>query len=216
MELGMDTQSTPTNSKQIIAHLSDQFPNCFTIKGDIKPLKIGIFQDIVERLAEDEHFSKTKLRLALRLYTASWRYLYSIKEGVNRVDLDGNACDVVTSEQASHALAQLKESKAKAKVKVQEKSNNESSETKFKAPKPRNSNPKKQGDASSKKTTQPRDVKITERKIDISKLQVGHSVKVLIGSKPVSAIISSIEKDQVKVKVSSGMELTLTAAYILI
>jgi ProP effector len=38
------------------------------------------------------NLSKTQLRSALRLYTSSWRYLYGIKPGATRVDLDGNPC----------------------------------------------------------------------------------------------------------------------------
>ncbi len=38
------------------------------------------------------NLSKTQLRAALRLYTSSWRYLYGVKAGAIRVDLDGNPC----------------------------------------------------------------------------------------------------------------------------
>jgi len=117
MELSMDTQPELKNSKEIIAYLSNHFPKCFIIDGEAKPLKIGIFQDIVEKLSNNEQFSKTKLRVALRSYTMSWRYLHCLKDGSNRVDLEGNFCDIVTSQQAEHALAELKESKEKAKAK---------------------------------------------------------------------------------------------------
>ena len=110
-----------TKSKDVIAYLAEQFPNCFSLKGDAKPLKIGIFEDLAKRLEDDEKVSKTRLRTALRHYTNSWRYLYSIKAGEARVDLDGNEADKVTEEHQEHAQESLKESKAKAAQKAKEK-----------------------------------------------------------------------------------------------
>lgn len=124
MELPMESQFELTNSKEIIAYLAEQFPNCFTLEGEAKPLKIGIFQDILSRLNESQVLSKTKLRVALRAYTMSWRYLYSIKAGANRVDLDGNPDDTINKEQEQYAQQQLKESKQKAKERAKEKRKN--------------------------------------------------------------------------------------------
>lgn len=120
----MESQFELTNSKEIIAYLAEQFPNCFTLEGEAKPLKIGIFQDILSRLNESQVLSKTKLRVALRAYTMSWRYLYSIKAGANRVDLDGNPDDTINKEQEQYAQQQLKESKQKAKERAKEKRKN--------------------------------------------------------------------------------------------
>ncbi|MDI9730686.1 RNA chaperone ProQ, partial [Stutzerimonas stutzeri] len=75
--------------------LAQRFPHCFSAEGEARPLKIGIFQDLVERVQGLNSLSKTQLRSALRLYTSSWRYLYRIKAGATRVDLDGNACGVL-------------------------------------------------------------------------------------------------------------------------
>lgn len=215
----MNTQAELKSSKEIIVYLSSQFPNCFTIEGEAKPLKIGIFQDVAERLTNDPCFSKTRLRMALRLYTASWRYLYSIKDGVNRVDLDGNVCGVVTSEQVTHAQAQLKESKDKVKAKriaVNKNSTNTSDS-------PTNSNlPKNKAKHHSNKkgniTTQSvNDIAKKQIRSDkIEQLKVGSSVKIMLGSKPISATISSIEKEHLKVKIPSGMELTITSNHLLI
>ncbi|NUF26512.1 ProP effector [Gilliamella bombicola] len=116
----MENQFQLTNSKEIIAYLAQQFPNCFTLEGEAKPLKIGIFQDIISRLDGCQILSKTKLRIALRSYTMSWRYLHSIKEGANRIDLDGNPNEVINQEQMDHAQQQLKESKEKAKERFKE------------------------------------------------------------------------------------------------
>ena len=60
--------------------------------------------------------SKTQLRSALRLYTSSWRYLYGIKAGAIRVDLDGNACGVLDEQHVEHARKQLEEAKARVQA----------------------------------------------------------------------------------------------------
>ena len=91
------------NSKEVIAYVAECFPKCFTLEGEAKPLKIGIFQDLAERLNEDEKVSKTQLRAALRQYTSSWRYLHGVKAGADRVDLDGNACGTLEEEHVEHA-----------------------------------------------------------------------------------------------------------------
>ena len=171
MEYSMENQFQLTSSKDIINYLSQQFPNCFSLEGEAKPLKIGIFQDIITHLENSE---------LLRTYTMSWRYLYSIKEGANRVDLDGNATEVITKEQMEHAQQLLKESKqqAKERAKLKRKA----------APKP---------------TRKPRALKI------------GDSVKVNVGKKPITGQIITIEKDQIKVKVGTGMELTVKPEHII-
>lgn len=110
----MESPEKFNSSKEVIAFLAQTFPNCFTTEGEARPLKIGIFQELASRLEEEPRVSKTLLRSTLRHYTNSWRYLYSIKEGAHRVDLDGNEGDVIEKEHADHAKNQLEESKAKA------------------------------------------------------------------------------------------------------
>lgn len=58
------------------------------------------------------NLSKTQLRSALRLYTSSWRYLYGVKPGATRVDLDGNPCGELEEQHVEHARKQLEEAKA--------------------------------------------------------------------------------------------------------
>lgn len=109
----MENSEKLKNSKEVIAYLAECFPQCFVAAGEAKPLKIGIFQDLAERLAEDPKVSKTLLRTALRQYTSSWRYLHGLKAGMQRVDLDGNPCGELTQEHIDHAKGALKESKEK-------------------------------------------------------------------------------------------------------
>ena len=109
----MENNEKITNSKELIAYLSELFPACFIAAGEARPLKIGIFQDLAARLADDTRVSKTLLRSALRQYTSSWRYLHGLRPGVLRVDLDGNPAGELTEEHVTHAKAALKESKDK-------------------------------------------------------------------------------------------------------
>jgi len=86
--------------------LIEHFPAAFYKKAtQIKPLKIGIFDDIIdfyERL-DTPPFSKKALREALNYYSASPAYLNCQKTHAARVDLFGNEVDVVTEEQAKYA-----------------------------------------------------------------------------------------------------------------
>lgn len=90
----------------IIDWLIEYFPNAFFKKpNQIKPLQIGIFDEIVdfyERL-DSPPFSKKSLREALSYYSSSPAYLNCQKPGTARVDLYGNEVDVVTEEQSKYA-----------------------------------------------------------------------------------------------------------------
>lgn len=103
---------TSLSSKEAVAYLSEKFPLCFSTEGEAKPLKIGLFQDLVVALADDEKISKTVLRQALRAYTSNWRYLHGCKEGAIRVGLNGEEAGVVDATQAEHAAQTLAQAKA--------------------------------------------------------------------------------------------------------
>ncbi len=119
VEVKMESTDKLTDTNAILAYLYETFPLCFIAEGETKPLKIGLFQDLAERLADDSKVSKTQLRVALRRYTSSWRYLKGVKAGAKRIDLDGNDCGELEQEHIDHAQATLKESQEKAKAKRQ-------------------------------------------------------------------------------------------------
>lgn len=112
----MENQPKLNSSKEVISFLAERFPHCFSAEGEARPLKIGIFQDLVERVQGEMNLSKTQLRSALRLYTSSWRYLYGIKAGATRVDLDGNPCGVLDEQHVEHARKQLEDAKARVQA----------------------------------------------------------------------------------------------------
>lgn len=106
------TVKTTLTTKEVIAYLADKFPLCFFLEGEIKPLKIGLFQELSEALNGDENVSKTALRQALRIYTMNWRYLRACQAGAIRVGLQGEEAGVVDETQAAHAAQSLAEAKS--------------------------------------------------------------------------------------------------------
>lgn len=112
-------ETVKKNKLQTIDWLSEHFPGAFFKKPhQIKPLKIGIFDDIIdfyERL-DSPPFSKKALREALNYYSASPAYLHCQKADTARVDLYGIEVDVVTEEQAKYAFQRFQQRYTKPKV----------------------------------------------------------------------------------------------------
>ena len=50
----MENQPKLNSSKEVIAFLAERFPQCFSAEGEARPLKVGIFQDLVARVEGDE------------------------------------------------------------------------------------------------------------------------------------------------------------------
>lgn len=94
------------DKQAIIDWLIEHFPNAFFKKGkQVKPLQIGIFDEIVEfyERIDSPAFSKKSLREALSYYSSSPAYLNCQKTDTARIDLYGNEVDVVTEDQAKYA-----------------------------------------------------------------------------------------------------------------
>lgn len=203
----MDSSEKFSSSKEVIAFLAESFPSCFSIEGEAKPLKIGIFQELAEALQEESRLSKTMLRASLRHYTSSWRYLYSVKEGVARVDLQGNDGDKVEKEHAEHALLQLKESKQKAS----ERRKQANPKQKFTKTPGKN---KKVGDKPTKmngtSTAKPKPNKVVPQKLTPEQLVNGTEVTVKVGKAPMPAVITEVGKDGIQVQLQSGMQIRVT------
>lgn len=198
----MDNLQKFSNSKEVIGFLVEQFPACFSNKGDAKPLKIGIFQDLAERLENEERVSKTLLRSSLRHYTNSWRYLHCIKKGAQRIDLDGKDVAAIEDEHVEHAKKQLDESKAKVAEKRKEQ--------KAVAPDVTNSYKKKEAPKfkpTSKvvKKEQTRVKQPPAERLAQEQIVVGTAVTVKIGKSPMPATITDVSKDGIQVQLDTGM-----------
>ncbi|WP_288656635.1 RNA chaperone ProQ [Pantoea sp. UBA6567] len=224
----MENQPKLNSSKEVIAFLAERFPHCFSAEGEARPLKIGIFQDLVERVQGENSPSKTQLRSALRLYTSSWRYLYGIKAGATRVDLDGNACGVLDEQHVEHARKQLEEAKARVQAQREQQrakkreAGEESSERRPRKPAPRKA---AEGDTPRKPRPQTPRTGAAERNAaprpprakpvtDTSALQPGQNIKVKAGKSAMDATILEITKDGVRVQLASGLAMIVRAEHL--
>jgi ProP effector len=201
----MDTPQKISNSKEALAFLTERFPACFSLQGEAKPLKIGIFQDLAERLTEDDGVSKTLLRSSLRHYTNSWRYLQSVKEGAQRVDLDGNEVAVIEKEHAEHAKTQLDESRAKVAEKRKElQAKKVPAKKSYKNKEEGKTKPAKHATAAAKPKTSPEKLPPAQR-LSSEHMVVGTQVTVKIGKTPMPATITDVNKEDVHVQLETGM-----------
>ncbi|WP_387690618.1 RNA chaperone ProQ [Photorhabdus sp. RM71S] len=229
----MENQPKLNSSKEIIAFLAERFPLCFVAEGEARPLKIGIFQDIVERIQDEECLSKTQLRSALRLYTSSWRYLYGVKEGAQRVDLDGNSCGELEAEHIEHALQQLTEAKARVqaqraeqRAKKREAENvaagekNERPTAKKPAPRRRANNTEGEKRQPPRQQKRPQQARKPVAKpvpiqiVDVSSLKIGQEIKVRVGKSSVDASVLEVAKDGVRVQLPSGLAMIVRAEHL--
>lgn len=87
--------------------LKAYFPACFKEPKEVKPLKVGIKQDLVKNLgARDDIVINDKACMvnSLAYYVNSVAYHKCITEGAMRIDLDGNPAGAVTTEEATYSL----------------------------------------------------------------------------------------------------------------
>jgi len=191
-----------TDLNQVIEFLANKFPLSFSVKGEAKPLKIGIFADIAEQITEDDPVSKTQIRHALRRYTNSWRYLESVVKGGQRVDLEGNDVEELTQEHVQHAKTQLAESKAKFAEK--RKAKNTKDKNSYKKSGKTVGNPPKRKPKSEHKSQKPK-ASAAKPLVANEDFSNGRAVLVKLGASPVAATIVESSKDEVSVQLSSGM-----------
>ncbi|MEC4724329.1 RNA chaperone ProQ [Shewanella sp. D64] len=210
----MESTEKLTDTNAILAYLYETFPLCFIAEGETKPLKIGLFQDLAERLADDSKVSKTQLRIALRRYTSSWRYLKGVKAGAQRIDLDGQDCGELEQEHIEHAQLTLKESQEKAKAKRIEKA------TAAKA--------SERASKKSVKKVAPKRVKPAPKLVKeaapvvelvpavLNELKQNQRVNVKLGKTPVAGVIVDIKKSDVQVQLDSGLTVKVRIEHIML
>ncbi|MCL9783118.1 RNA chaperone ProQ [Vibrio sp. S4M6] len=203
----MENTEKLKNSKEVIAYIAECFPKCFTLEGEAKPLKIGIFQDLAERLSEDPKVSKTQLRAALRQYTSSWRYLHGVKPGATRVDLDGNTCGELEEEHVEHAKTTLAESKARVQAKRKEQAQKTKEE---KAKKVRKTQPRRTTSKAHKDAKKP----VKTRALNADEMIVGKQVNVNMGKGNMAATIVEINKEDVRVQLVNGLQMVVKAEHL--
>ena len=99
-------QQQPARSRKVhpaLEKLFELYPNMFGAR--FLPLKLGVFQDLLEKHPDD--FKKDDLKVALGLHARSTRYLEAVAAGHPRHDLDGNVVEPVAPEHVHHAILEL-------------------------------------------------------------------------------------------------------------
>lgn len=84
----------------------DTLAASFKVIRECQPLALGIHKVIKERMPD---LDMQQLRSAMRMHTASTRYLKLLSQADTRFDLDGAAAGEVTAEQRQQALDTLRE-----------------------------------------------------------------------------------------------------------
>jgi ProP effector len=82
--------------------LVKRFPLAFNLN-DRKPLKIGIYQDILAAFADDSSVSNNALKKALRYYVTGRGYLLAMVNSTLRIDLEGNVAGEISPKDKLHA-----------------------------------------------------------------------------------------------------------------
>lgn len=98
---------TPTAAKSPARNaLLETIRENFAVFREARPLALGIHKAIIERMPG---LDTAQLRLAMRIHTASTRYLKALLATRERFDLDGNPAGEVTEEQRAVASTALRE-----------------------------------------------------------------------------------------------------------
>ena len=101
------TETKSSRRNALLETLSATYP----VFRDCQPLALGIHKTVKEKMPELE---AAPLRVAMRIHTASTRYLKALAIGAQRFDLDGNPAGEITAEQRDVASEALKERFKKA------------------------------------------------------------------------------------------------------
>jgi ProP effector len=144
--------------------------------------------------------------MSLRHYTSGWKYLASVKEGNQRVNLLGELGEIVEAEHAQHAQEQLKESKAKAAQKRQQQKPEQKTRS-AKAPRTKVADgaKAKKAQVPKRKVNTPSTPKLQVAPLNESALKIGLKVSVKVGREPMPATVTEVGKDGVFVQLNSGM-----------
>ncbi|MEI6859962.1 MAG: RNA chaperone ProQ [Shewanella sp.] len=210
----MESTDKLTDTNAILAYLYETFPLCFIAEGQTKPLKIGLFQELAERLADDSKVSKTQLRIALRRYTSSWRYLKGVKAGAQRIDLEGKECGELEQEHIEHAQSTLKESQEKAKAKRVAKA--VAAKKEGQAAKQAKELEPKRSNLVVKKPAKALVPVVNLTPAVLNELKQNQRVNVKLGKLPVSGIIIDIKKRDVQVQLDSGLTIKVSVDHIML
>ncbi|NDL70413.1 ProQ/FINO family protein [Vreelandella alkaliphila] len=100
----MQESPLPPSPQALLNQWYQRYPKAF-FTGHTKPLKVGIHQDLAQR----EPWSGKLIRRALANYVNLPRYVKSMREGAERIDLEGHPAGKVDKEAARHANERRKD-----------------------------------------------------------------------------------------------------------
>ena len=104
-------------AREFLETLKERYPHCFTSdRNTLRPLTIGIQQDLRRQLADDPESSDTPgwlVRQALALYTRSPAYLEATIERRPRIHLDGSDAGEIDEQAVTFAQQRREEQKAR-------------------------------------------------------------------------------------------------------
>lgn len=209
----METTNKLKDINEVLEFLYQEFPQSFKQKDGIKPLKVGIFKDIAERIEGSEKVSKTQVRQALRKYTSNWRYLEAVTKSEFRVDLDGNQAEKVEQEHVDHAQKALEESRAKMAKRKKQQRPRQDADAKNTKKKPSHANKNAEKGSSVNKQAKAAPAKRSGKiePLPADEVKVNNKVKVKLGQALVNAVITEVNKDDVHVELVTGMQVKTKA-----
>lgn len=100
------TEAPPSLPRRIKSPVLATLSASFKVFRDCLPLAIGIHKAIKERLPE---MDVQQLKVAMKMHTASTRYLKVLSQADTRFDLDATPAGEVTTEQRQQALDTLRD-----------------------------------------------------------------------------------------------------------
>ena len=100
-EVATEVATSPVeeiSSSEALRLIRERWPEAFRVSSP-RPLKVGIHNE----MKQTNEFPLITIKKALKLFTGQDRYLLSIKEGRDRVDLNGKASGKVKLKEAVNA-----------------------------------------------------------------------------------------------------------------
>lgn len=122
LEAAAATPAAPASASLDARGLLQQLQAVSPTFRDYKPVALRIDKAVAERFPEVD---RKVIRTAMRLHTASTRYLKAVEKGSERFDLDGNPAGELSDEHRAHAAQTLKERFAEAARKKREQAKQE-------------------------------------------------------------------------------------------
>lgn len=130
-------KETANQSRREAFHwLSETFPEAFDTTNRIRPLKVGIMNDVLkEAQKRSAPFSKSKLKQVVAMFANRLEYLACLKlKRDDRIDLEGTVVGVVTDAQglaAANALKKRVDKMTRDTLNEEKKSKDKKKETKI-------------------------------------------------------------------------------------